>query len=261
MFYISDGMSIARVNDAVIWISVIITLAVPVAFYLLRSFGLYTLGKRNGVRNAYIAFIPFIWYYVLFKLIRESNIFGFSFGKFATIFTVICSASAIIPFIVNAFDVIAYAGYYLQGGELTYLLLDGTINAGSNFVNPFDVGWLKLTISILSYVSSALEIITLVLEVFAYINLFRKFWPEHYILGAVLSAMQLFPIMVFIIRKKKAVNFIEYMRSRYYYGNQYGPNNYSSPQNRQQKPENPFGEFSEKEKTPDDPFEEFKDKR
>lgn len=260
MFYISDGTSIVGVKGAVVITTAIMTLLVPITFYLLRSIGLYQLGKKNGVRNAYLAFIPFVWYYVLFKLIRETNIFGFRFGKHAVLFTVICGFSSAIPFLSSVFDIISIVGYYVQGGELTYYLLNGNIVTGGDFINPFNVKALNIILTVLDYIASVASIVAIVLEVFAYVNLFRKFWPERYILGAVLSVFKLFPIMVFIIRKKKAVNFVEYMRSRYYYNNPYGENNYSQQQ-RVERPENPFGEFSEKQDKPEDPFDEFNDKR
>ena len=80
MLYFSDGTSMVPISGGVVIITAILMLLVPITFYLLRSIGLYTLGKRNGIRNAYLAFIPFVWYYVLFKLVRESNIFGYSYG-------------------------------------------------------------------------------------------------------------------------------------------------------------------------------------
>lgn len=263
MIYFSDGMSTYEIGAGLIWTTAVLVLLGYLALYLLRSIGLYMLGKRNGVKKAYIAFIPFIWYYVLFKLIKETNIFGFSFGKFAVLFTVICAISAGVPFIVNLFDYIPLIGYYLQGGSLTFGAFgeQSGIFVGENFVNPFDVQWLNIILQVFDYVSGVAGIIAIVLEVFAYVNLFRKFWPEHYILGAVLSAFGLFPIMVFIVRKRKAVIFTEYMRTRYYYGNQYGPNEYSAPQQRINSPESPFDEFSGKTNKPEDPFEEFNDKR
>jgi hypothetical protein len=109
-----------------------------------------------------------------------------------------------------------------------------------------------------------------------YIALFRKFWPQHYVLATVLSVLGLFAPFVFAIRKKNAVNFSEYMRSRYNmyytpygnpygrppYGNPYG-NPYANPNAEQQTPpEHPFSEFAERgEANPGDPFEEFSDKK
>ena len=105
---------------------------------------------------------------------------------------------------------------------------------------------------------NALSFITMIIEVTAFICLFKKFWPEHYILAAVLSAMGLFAPFVFAIRKRRAINFAEYIANRYY-RNPYGPNPYGAQNVQREKPENPFGEFDNK-KTPEDPFEEFNGK-
>lgn len=236
-----------------------IAIALIVGFYLLRSIGLYKLAKRHGVDKAFMAWIPYVWIFVVCKLIKESNIFGFSFNKFAWLFTLLAGLAGVLPLVKNFIDFFPYIFFYLEGGtvilESTSL---GIYLSGVGMVNHFDTNAMAILTSILSKAGSILGLITMIIEVTAFICLFKKFWPEHYILAAVLSAMGLFAPFVFAIRKRRAINFAEYIANRYY-RNPYGPNPYGAQNVQREKPENPFGEFDNK-KTPEDPFEEFNGK-
>lgn len=262
MIIFKNGSYSSTLSNGVVIAIACVTLAVTIAFYLLRSIGLYTLAKRHGIRKAFMAWIPYVWIFVVCKLIKESNIFGFSFGKFAWLFTLVVAFAGILPLIKNFIDFFPYVFFYLEGGTVVLESTSaGIYVSGIGMVNHFDTQAMYILTKIFSTVGGVLSIIAVVVEVFAYIALFRKFWPERYILGAVLSAMGIFPPLVFAIRKKKAVNFVEYMRSRYYYNNPYGPNQYSQQNVRRERPENPFGEFdANKKQPPEDPFEEFNDK-
>ena len=78
-----------------------------------------------------------------------------------------------------------------------------------------------------------------------------------------LSFFGLFPIFAFAIRDKKAVDFNEYIRRRYYgagftpYGNRYyGERGNPYGQSNGNAGSEPFGEFDNR---PDEPFGEFSD--
>ena len=121
-----------------------------------------------------------------------------------------------------------------------------------------------------------------VIEVNLYFSLFRKFWPNHYLLAAIFSIFfGLFPVFMFVIRHKEPVNYRQYVNSRQgyygprYYGgmhgqNPYGNNNpygnpYANPQgqpnqnNNNDKSKEPFGEFNGKDD--DEPFPEFDNRK
>ncbi|MBR0189803.1 MAG: hypothetical protein IJQ23_05405, partial [Clostridia bacterium] len=128
---------------------------------------------------------------------------------------------------------------------------------------------------ILSVFNYVLRLANVFVTVSVYIYLFRKFWPEHYILVSVLSVFGLFPIFVFATRNRKAVDYAEYVRNRFYgsgytpYGRNggnngaYGNNSYGANAGRDPydvygngDDKEPFGEFSNR---PEEPFGEFSD--
>ena len=55
-------------HGAVIAITVI-ALAVLLAFYALRSIGIYVIAKKQEQKHAFLAFVPFAWLYIVCKLL------------------------------------------------------------------------------------------------------------------------------------------------------------------------------------------------
>lgn len=236
-------------------------LAVTAAFYVLRSIGLYALAKNNGIDHAFVAWIPFAWIYVACKLISETRMFGWSFKNIAVWALIIFSVSGVLDIVYNVLTYFPAVGYFLQGGTITIVEENAGMKLylGSDFVNPYGNAYsaIKTFCTVINVTTSILSLFTLVVTVFAYIGLFKKFWPQHYIIASVLSVLGLFPIFVFAVRNKPATNYGDYIRSRFYYGETYGQN---PPPGTERPPEHPFEEFAERgEKDPGDPFAEFAD--
>lgn len=248
----SDGWRLGIMSFGGLVAIVCVMIAVRIAFYVLRSLGVYTLAKKNGIKNAFIAWIPYAWIYTACKIIGNTRVFGWSFDKLALWICVLASVSGALTI----------AGYCLREIPYTWHILfeDGTLEIvnGMDLHPPLTPG-VKVAYDTVYAVNEILKFVILVATVFMYINLFRKFVPQHYVLFAVLSVMGLFPIFVFVVRNKAAVNYSDYIRSRYYYYNDpYGQN---PPPNASKPPEHPFEEFAERgEKDPGDPFSEFSDK-
>lgn len=268
-----------------------ITLAVILAFYALRSIGIYVLAKRQEVKHAFLAFIPCAWVYVACKIIGNLKTFGSTFAKLAWVFMLIFTISEVMTL---AYNVIAYyplVGNLLIGGKEIYIVDDvesflrskptgyyeywtgDGIFYDNTFVWPYSPtqeALVRKISQIIQYSSFVFDIASIIVIVHVYIALFRKFWPQHYILATVLSFFGLFSPFVFAIRNKEPIKYSDYLRERYngaygpygpyrYYGNPYGANpNANTPK----PPEHPFSEFAERgEVDPGDPFTEFSDKK
>lgn len=262
-----------RVLDEVISNGAIVAFVLAMAafyitFYALRSLGLYTLAKNQGVEKAYLAFIPCVWMFTACKIIGNSKMFGKTASEWAIWACVIFSAATILPLVATFLNYFPIVMYYLEGGEVS--IINGSssyIATGSDFINHFDTQAVKVILNILSILDYILSLAEIFICITVYIALFRKFWPEHYILAAVLSFLRLFPIFVFAIRNKKPVDFAEYIKRRYYgsgytpYGNNYGQggrNNYYGGNGEQsEQNDEPFDEFSGR---PEEPFGEFSGK-
>ena len=270
-FYFDQDIS----NGAIIGFAVFVAL-LYIGFYLLRSFGLYKIAKNRGINKAYLSFIPGVWMFVACKIIGNTNVFGINADKAAVWLTVIFSCAVYLPLISNFLEYFPFAMYYLQGGNIQ-IISDSTgtyFATGNDFVNLFDTTAINVIIKIIAYAGIFFRLAEIFILITVYIALFKMYWPEHYILGAVLSFFGLFPIIVFAVRNRNAVDFNEYFRQRYYgAGNTpYGGNGYGSsdgqnrnyygaqngnPYNNQAENNDPFGEFSNR---PEEPFGEFSDK-
>ena len=123
-------------------------------------------------------------------------------------------------------------------------------------------------LTLLNLLNNVLSIASTVFTTLIFIGLFRKFYPEHYLLATVLSVLGFFPIAIFAVRNRKAVNYNDYIRSRYYgrgfnpyVGTNMGRPPYGFPggangqeENKTEKqPPNPFSEFDD-DKQDDNPF-------
>lgn len=252
--FLSEGFQIMSVSFGGLVAIVCVMIAIRIAFYVLRSLGVYTLAKKNGIKNAFIAWIPYAWIYTACKIIGNTRMFGWSFDKLALWICILASVSGALTIAGFCLKDLTYIDYILKGGTLEI-----TTEADGTYYTPQLKHGVIVAYNTLNAVNEILSLVVLVATVFTYINLFRKFVPQHYVLFAVLSVMGLFPIFVFVVRNKAAVNYSDYIRSRYYYYNDpYGQN---PPPNASKPPEHPFEEFAERgEKDPGDPFSEFSDK-
>ncbi len=283
VWYFETGFNPVKILPAEVLTCVGVYFAIELVLYLFRSIGLYTLAKKQGTKKAWLSFIPLLWLYVAGKVMGMIVIGGKPYKGFALLATIVFSVSEVIALAVNFIAYFPLVGYYLQGGEVYFAneeIYNESLKAMGfspyyfsyytvfvrGIVYPYpNLQAMNVVLTVLDLVNSFLSLISICLTILVFMGLFRKFYPEHYILATVLSAIGLFPIMVFVVRNKKAINFNDYIRSRYY-GHGYNPyagsNTGNSQENtfangsssgRQEKPESPFEEF-ENRKEEDDPF-------
>ncbi len=270
-----------QISSALIWVYASISVAITLAFYFLRSFGIYTMAKKKGLNNAFLAFIPCAWVYTACKLIGNVRTFGATFSKLALTFVIIFSIGNVLNFLYQFISYFPVVGNFLVGNEL-YLIVsieqgvfDSYAQAGMNHlggniygyvVNPYEKLGIEraveLTANIIYYITVLTDLAILVITISIYINLFRKYIPNHYVLFTILSVFGIFAPLVFAVRNKAPMNYSDYLRSRYnmWYagGNPYGGQaNTGAPQT----PPTPFEEFAEKDEIdPGDPFSNFENK-
>lgn len=253
----------------------VVPLLVTLLFYVLRSVGLFTLAKRKGLKNVWLSWIPCGWIYIACMLVGETRVFGISFKKAALWLAIIFAVGEALSLVYNFIKWFPYVAYFFAGGEITIknTASGSFIIPGNDFNNVFpsveSAGFI-----VMNAASSVCELIVSVSTIFLFINIFRKYYPQHYVLASVFSFLGLFGPFVFSIRNRKEVNYGDYIRARY--GNMYGP--FSNPYNgnpndpryadprygqnyrEERPPETPFKDFAERgDVDPGDPFSEFSD--
>lgn len=272
-----------------------IAVAIILGFYALRSIGLYVLAKRQEVKHAFLAFIPYAWLYLACKIIGNLRTFGSTFAKLAWVFLLFFAMSEVMTLVYNVLVYYPLVGNVLIGGKTIFIVEDveeflrsevgyQQYWTGENILYNNSFAWpyspaqeaiIRKTTDVIFYSSLVFDIASIIVTVHVYIALFRKFWPQHYVLATILSFFGLFAPFVFAIRKKDPIKYSDYLRQRYntyygpygpygYYGNPYGrpPYGANPNPNEQRPPEHPFSEFAERgEVDPGEPFDEFNEKK
>ena len=179
-----------------------IYLAVVITFYVFRSIGLYVLAKRNGVKKAFLAWIPFLWINIACKLAGDFRIFSKKISELTLLFTILFTVGEVLSLFYMFLDYFPLIGYFLSGGSiyfgtaptiehLTYSSsgLTGTYVL-SNYVNPYasiDFTLFYAIIETLDIITMILSLVTIFIKVNVFISIFRKFWPQHFILASIFS--------------------------------------------------------------------------
>ncbi len=288
---INEGFPVSLYGGT-IWTTAGIILAVVIGFYVLRSIGLYVMAKRAEIKLAFFAFIPILWVYLACKLIGNQRTFGSTFDKLAIIFCLLFGLAETCTLVITFFIYFPIVGNLLEGRTVYLLMLEDMSQANVDaycktnnlvewasglyvsadpmeFVDPYGeaIFVINKILSILNPISMLLDLLSLVVMASVYISLFRKYYPQHYMLAGILSLFGLFAPFVFSVRKREPVNYMDYIRERYQrfgygpYGNPYN-NPYNTPygKNMERPPETPFKDFAEKgEVDPGNPFAEFYD--
>ncbi len=279
------------VEPVVLWLSVAFSIAVVLTFYILRSIAIYTMAKKKKLKRACLAFIPCVWVYTACKLVGNSRFFGTTYDKLALVFCLIFSFGEILGVCYSFLNVFPIVGNFLTGKELFIVYVtdpsvdinsytQGMIQIGSNVygynvVDPYaNMGIAPVVMNailvVFSYTVNLFDIAVTVISILLYINIFRRYVPQHYILFTVLSiVLGIFAPFVFAIRNRESIDYSEYLRSRYNawyananpYGGQANPYGGQASQSSQQTPPNPFSEFAGKDEVdPGDPFDNFNGK-
>lgn len=272
MVYLVDsrGMQVA-IDSWIVALFIALVAVFLIGFYLLRSFGVYKLSKAQNLSCAYMAFIPGMWMYPACKLCGNSRFFRTTIERVALVFAIIFSVSVLLNFAYNLILYIPLLGYYLGGGEK--IIISESVNIvgayeyitgvylGGDFVDPYTSILAYRLITSLRWIMGIMTALGEVVSIFMFCAIFRKYWPEYFLVSVICSLIGLFPVFIFIIRKKSPIDYNEFVRRRVeQYRNPYGPDPYgnNSSQNRSKpsEPDDPFSDFDKKDSN-DDPFSDF----
>ncbi len=239
----------------------ILTTILYIISFIFKSIATYTLSKKNGFKHLYLAFIPFLNYILIGKLVGKIILWG---QPIKNVGVWVCIVSS-ISFVVGAFLSLDTIMWVIV--KVLELLNPGaTVIVDTSFIDPiitaiYNNYILYYGLEIISMIASIAKIFFEVSLIFA---LFRKYKPQSYILFSILSIFMefMFGFLLFSIRKNKPMTEEEYYREmakkRGYYVYRVNPNDINNPYNpyAQQRPR-------EKQKPTDDvdPFPEFSDKK
>lgn len=233
-------------------ISLGFSLLLLVLAYIFRGIGLKKLAVRRGLKNAWLAFVPF-GALILIGELGQYPKKASATRTFAILATVFTALYYVFNVVIDALYAIEPLGELFAGRTLTESVMNKDIVISLSNVN-FSV------YNLLGSLNNIIMLVSLVFTILCYSSLFRVYRPEKSTLFSVLGGLAtvflgtwlLYAIFVFASRDREPQDYAEFINRRYarFYGSPYSaPRQDVKPENRQ---EEPFGEFSHA--NPDDPF-------
>ncbi|MGN0818360.1 MAG: hypothetical protein ACI4L9_05255 [Candidatus Coproplasma sp.] len=284
-----------------LWLSLLIGGLCYAIIYVFQAVALYTIASREGFKHKWMAFIPFFNTYYIGVLSEKNKIYNQPPRRVALV-------QAVLEVILVALFVLYYvcAGIIFAGGFYksiteSYVFGGTTIEllVGYEVVGLPDqfywIGWIFAYMQ--TYITSWLQLIYVLLNVFVLISFFQTYCCRRYVLFSLLSVfLPVKGVLFFVVRNNRGMNYRDFIReqqqrqyrmyqeyNRQSGGNPYGYGPYSGqPYNRTDNPyggsggsgsaSDPFGEFGSSSggssgsqssggssaSGADDPFDDFK---
>lgn len=248
--------------------------------FAFQAVGLFIIAGREGYKNRWMAFVPFLNTYYIGVCGQKNRTFKSVDTKIFALIAAILEALLVVGYVVN--DI---AWMYLKSYNLIEYVnepngygLSWTIEQLSQNVDQYpELLWAKWCFNSLDFILSAMELAFLVMQVFVLSAFFQTFAARRYMLFTITSI--LFPvqgILIFILRNNRGMNYREYVRKeqerqyRMYQQYRQQQNFDQNPYNQNPYSKNPYdGNYGENSGTngnnaarggtPDDPFSEFGD--
>ena len=278
------------IDNSTILFAAIILFAIYATLYVLRSVGLYCLAKKNSdekiVKAAGWCFVPVVWVFMAGKLCKKITLFGKNFKDFALLLFLIYAVAEAVEITSFLLRYSPLIGYYLQGGQIYFsdAVLENFGDASrylydsrfwvTNILYPYEnLDAVNKTLLVLNVFYYFLNVVSSLSFVLVYLAIFKRYWPEKYILLSILCVFFpiLFYILVFAIRNRKEIEYEDFLKQRFNgynpfnspyggYNNPYGNNNPYN--NRNNDGYDNYGEKDGRTETrpQDEPFSDFNDK-
>lgn len=245
--------------------------AMFIAYYLLRSFGLYRMAKARGLENPKMCFVPFYAFIMLSRLRSDCN--ALKKHKFYPIVAI----SALGAFLL--FSVVLDSFFSLR--IISQLVETERIAPGTAVLTEEMFAYNSNLANVLSNLTDVSKIVYMVFVALLYCDLFRTYSPlrtrTHLTLSVIFTVLTgsslLYGAFTLSLSGRSAVNFDEILEKRriyYGYGNPgipYSRSPYSDGGNasgsygedRTDPSQDPFSDFADTNKNSrsDDPFGEF----
>lgn len=245
--------------------------AMFIAYYLLRSFGLYRMAKARGLENPKMCFVPFYAFIMLSRLRSDCN--ALKKHKFYPIVAI----SALGAFLL--FSVVLDSFFSLR--IISQLVETERIAPGTAVLTEEMFAYNTNLANVLSNLTDVSKIVYMVFVALLYCDLFRTYSPlrtrTHLTLSVIFTVLTgsslLYGAFTLSLSGRSAVNFDEILAKRKIYygygnpGNPYSGSPYSDGGNasgsygedRSDPSQDPFSDFADTKKNSrsDDPFGEF----
>lgn len=257
-----------------LWQCFLIGFLLYAVIYVFEAVALYTIAKREGYKNRWMAFVPFVNTYYIGVVSDKNSMRNVKSSQIALV-------AAIAEFLMAAGWIIYYvAVFMIFNGKYAVLQTEYDTTFGVTYVTgyvqaadmPASLNWAYWCFANFeNYVLYWIELIYIFANAFVLVSFFRTYSSARYVAFSIFAI--LFPvksILMFAVRNNRGKNYgeylrakqarqyeayKEYMRRRGQDGNQYNYNPYTGRPTRPD--DNPYGSSSSSSGGADDPFDEF----
>ena len=238
------------------------------AVYVFQAIALFTIAGREGYKNRWMAFVPFLNTYYIGVVAEKNRIFNFKAKQVSVV-------AAVLEFVYVVMFAVYFTAQFIifDGGfavpEYELMVIGGAeANVFTGYYTiselPHGLAWAGW---VFGYFPNAflswLSLLCLVVNIFLMIAFFQTYSCRHYVLFAFLSV--LFPvkgIFMFAVRNNSGKNYGQYLKEKQqrqyqayqeYMRQNGGYNNYNNYNPNGQNPYN-GGSYYGGNSTPKDPF-------
>ena len=227
-----------------LWICLLVGGLCFLIVYIFQAIGLWTIAKRAGYSQKWMAFLPFFNVYYIGVCAQKNKVYGMNAKTFALIPAIleIFLVGGYILYYVAAFTVWDYIDWvpYSYGSGMEILVPGNTALS----TLPQSLAWLWWVFANLNdYILSWFELIYILLKLLLLTSFFRTYAAKQYLLFSVVGALlPLTGILIYAVRNNAGMNYMDYLkkvRERNYrmyqqqYGNPYNQNPYNGGYNGQ----------------------------
>ena len=274
------NVALSFVNSDTLYVPYVVGGVCFLIVFVFQSVGLFIISGREGYKNRWMAFVPFLNTYYIGVCGQKNRVFKGADTRIFSLVAAIVEVLLVGCFIVNSIAQFSLADYIIKDTVTTGYGFSYEINTVSTEIKEHpELIWAVWCFYYLdTYIINALELAFLVMQVFTLSAFFQTFAARRYMLFTVTSV--LFPIqgiLIFILRNNRGMNYREFMRReqerqyRMYQQYRRQQNFDQNPYNQNPYSRNPYENYdyngsgsssanagnSSSDGTNDDPFSEF----
>lgn len=203
------------------WAYLLIAGLVFAILYVFKAVALYTIAKREGYKNSWMAFVPLVNTYYVGVVSDKNKIYGAKPQYISLAAALVETAYVALGILYYVAKFLIFKGGYAAPEYGTFVLAGGTTmeipNGNYNPVNlPENLDWAWWVLSHLQdYIMYWVQLALIILNVFLLITFFRTYASSRYLLFSILCVI--FPvtgIVMFAVRNNKGQNYAEYVREQ-----------------------------------------------
>ena len=259
--------SVAAMFVNTLWVQLLVGAVSFAIVFVFQAIALYTIARREGYKNKWMAFIPFANTYYIGVCAQKNKFHNIDARTLGLI-------TAVFEFLLFAFYILYYVACYLvidyeiaTETTTTVMGISRTFTEYSLEGVPENLAWAAWMYNYMyRYILRFVDLLFLLCQICLLMTFFQTYSCRRYVLFTVTSV--LFPIqgiLFFVVRTNKALNYKEFLRSeqaRVYrmYQQQQQQNFNRNPYSRNPYNQNPYTDSPNNDSTeyggsaPEDPF-------